>query len=436
MGKIHLISDLHIGGDGPLDECDFEEELIAYLEGLKNGELIIAGDAFGLWEFAELEGVEKLHAVIKSHPRIFEQFKRTGEVIAITLIPGNHDYDLACYPEYIPLLAEYGIRLEQEVAIERQVGSKRIWIEHGMQHDTFNCFERFGEPADKPVGYYVTAQFVSGAAEISSRGKQNWLKDIQAVYPTEHIPYWAFSNYFYREMSPILRYFLLPFLLLFTISCFVGIIAIAEDFGVLPTEISQLHFLNQIGGIGKLISWTIAANVTIFSFLMLLAIPGYFLFRDIMATLKRYRLISDKDLADEKGAEYEKAAQEVFQKHPDVAAFIYGHTHDVSLKKIDNRLIINTGSWLKQLNRASSISRFLPDVWLSSYRLSSFCIYEENDQIIVDYEEQPKTSTEKIAWLEWFVTLGQKRKRGKSIPKRTILPVSLEENRIILGDPK
>jgi UDP-2,3-diacylglucosamine pyrophosphatase LpxH len=58
-----FISDMHIGGDGELRNCDFEEELIPFLKDLEqkdNSELIINGDAFGLWEFTTLEGMEKL----------------------------------------------------------------------------------------------------------------------------------------------------------------------------------------------------------------------------------------------------------------------------------------------------------------------------------------------------------------------------------------
>ncbi|ARS90237.1 metallophosphoesterase [Natrarchaeobaculum aegyptiacum] len=96
-----FISDLHIGGDEQLTSIDFEAELVAFLADLEarggDVELIINGDAFGLWEYTEVTGPAKLERVIEEHPRVFEQFRATGEAIDITLIPGNHDYDLACY---------------------------------------------------------------------------------------------------------------------------------------------------------------------------------------------------------------------------------------------------------------------------------------------------------------------------------------------------
>jgi UDP-2,3-diacylglucosamine pyrophosphatase LpxH len=169
--QYYFISDMHIGGEGPLDHCDFENELIDFLKMLDNEpgdiELIIVGDAFGLWELTEIEGVEKLRTIVRSHLALFEQFRRTGAKIPITLIPGNHDYDLACDPEYIPLLKEYGITLEPRIAITREILGRRIWIEHGSQHDESNSFPDFGNPHAVPFGWFVMDYVVNRAGEYS-----------------------------------------------------------------------------------------------------------------------------------------------------------------------------------------------------------------------------------------------------------------------------
>ena len=77
----YFISDLHIGGDEALGVCDFEDELIAFLTELASREdetveLLILGDVFGLWEFTEIEGREKLDALIGQFPRIFQAFRK------------------------------------------------------------------------------------------------------------------------------------------------------------------------------------------------------------------------------------------------------------------------------------------------------------------------------------------------------------------------
>jgi metallophosphoesterase superfamily enzyme len=119
----YFISDLHIGGDGDLDQCDFEGELIAFLRRIADGplpaELIIIGDAFGLWELTEVKDDTKVQRIARTHQELFEQFRETGRRIRITLVPGNHDYELACVPSYKDVLAEFNIRLEPETYIIR-----------------------------------------------------------------------------------------------------------------------------------------------------------------------------------------------------------------------------------------------------------------------------------------------------------------------------
>jgi len=418
--KYYFISDLHIGGDGALDQCDFEGELITFLKSLEKSdeekELIIVGDAFGLWEFTNEKGIDKLKRLTESHPEIFAQFKKTGEKLPITLIPGNHDYDLACFPEYIPYLKQFNLLLEPVQSITRKVGKHTIWIEHGNQYDDFNAFETFGDPADTPIGYFVTAQFVGGASEISSLGKQNWLKDIQAVYPTEHVPHWVFSNYFYKEMSPILRWLLAPFLILFTFSVGIVLLAYAEHLGVLPTDLSQLGFLDAFGGIGYVIGTVIAINSAIISFLLMLAIPLYFIARDVKATLERYKLIGKEGLVLEKKERYDNAARKVFEENPDVKVFIYGHTHSASLDVENGHAIINTGTWLKRLTRVSALFRLMPDIYYPTHALSVFKVSSEGDQIAVEYIEQVKA--EKTNDL----TLMQKVMSWRNRPSRQEIP--------------
>ncbi len=109
--EFYFVSDLHFGGDVQLMRCDLAEEFIAFLYRLgqkdKETELIIAGDTFGFWELTTVEGTAQLDEIIKFHAAIFEQLKSTGERIQITMMVGNHDYDLACDADYAQKLAKY-----------------------------------------------------------------------------------------------------------------------------------------------------------------------------------------------------------------------------------------------------------------------------------------------------------------------------------------
>src|SRR5262249_17579980 len=135
----YLISDLHIGGDGGLAQCEFEDELVAFLAEIAAGpqpaELVIIGDAFGFWELSDREGVSKLETIAAGHPALFRQLRETGARMRITLLPGNHDYDLACVPEYKAELARYNVHLEPVVSITRTIAGRTAWIEHGNQYD-------------------------------------------------------------------------------------------------------------------------------------------------------------------------------------------------------------------------------------------------------------------------------------------------------------
>ncbi|MBV9453715.1 MAG: hypothetical protein JOZ19_06295 [Rubrobacter sp.] len=215
-------------------------------------ELVIIGDAFGLWEFTTAEGIEKLDLLVKDHAQLFDQFRATGEQVTITLIPGNHDYELACYPQFVDCLQEYNVILEPKVSISRELAGKKIWIEHGMQHDENNRMPDFGHPHANPVGYFVTHSIVGTAGRLSGRGRCNWLRDIQSVTPLEEIPRWIISYYFYREMNPLLRYAVLPFLLIFAASVANLIGLVLEASSILCTRIFlDDRLLLPVGGFAQ-----------------------------------------------------------------------------------------------------------------------------------------------------------------------------------------
>ena len=102
--KYYFVSDLHMGGDGQLQHCDYTAEFVAFLKLLEeegpNTELLIVGDTFGFWELTLVRGTERLDHIIKAHQTIFNQLRATGTRIKITMMVGNHDYDLACNAEF------------------------------------------------------------------------------------------------------------------------------------------------------------------------------------------------------------------------------------------------------------------------------------------------------------------------------------------------
>ena len=434
MSRVYYcISDLHIGGDEQLEHVDFLDELLAFLRDLEasdeDAELILNGDAFGLWEFTEVEGPAKFDALLERYPELFDQLRATGDRIPITLIPGNHDYELAAYDEYVDRLAEYNVRLEQTVSIERSVGDHVVHVEHGMQVDPNNRIPDFGNPFANPPGYFVNRQITSRAGRLSGRGKYNWLKDIQAVTPMTRIPEWMISNYFYREMSTWLRFAAVPFLLLFNAGLwYVGIVAL-DRLGVwsLPMELVQ-GVLALFGPVGRLVDIVLTANLVLVALLLAISVPLYVFARDVRKTLERFGLLYADDARDDDPVDkYVDRARTVFDENPAVAVYVYGHTHRPSVTDVDGRLVLNTGTWLKRLQRVEAPFGVVPPVYYSSYQLNYFRITDtESGGVRVEYDVIDKPDPNEETMLQRLLTRAPTRR--SVLPAETVVDPAAERD--------
>ncbi|MBP1922128.1 UDP-2,3-diacylglucosamine pyrophosphatase LpxH [Halorubrum alkaliphilum] len=421
----YVISDLHIGGDEQLEEVEFLDELLEFLERLENtdenAELVINGDAFGLWEFTTVEGMEKFDELESSYPKLFEAFRRTGENITVTLLPGNHDHELAAYDAYVDRFAEYNVDLVQNESITRRVGDRTVHFEHGHQHDPNNRIEDWGNEHATPLGYYYNTLVTSRAGRLSDRGRYNWLKDVQAVTPTERMPVWLFSKYFYREMNPILRYALVPFLLLFNISVVLALLAGLDLAGIWSMPVDRTTaFLGQFGTAGTAVWFLLAINVVVTALLLLVAIPLYFIRRDFRRTIDRFGVFETALTVDAQGP-YESAARETFEENPETAVFCYGHTHRPTVRELDGGVLVNTGTWLKRLHRRDGIIGLLPPVFYPTYQLGTVRIADEPEGISVEYRTvgKPSPATEELTLTERLFTVG--REPELDIPERTVI---------------
>jgi UDP-2,3-diacylglucosamine pyrophosphatase LpxH len=399
----YFISDLHVGGDEQLQQVDFLEELLAFLRELEetdeDAELIINGDAFGLWEFTEVDGPAKFDALLDRYPDLFAQLEATGREMPVTLIPGNHDYELAAYPEYVERLAEYNVTLEQKVSIERSVEGSLVHVEHGMQEDPNNRIPDFGNPYANPPGYFVNRQITSRAGRLSDRGKYNWLKDIQAVTPMTEIPDWLVSNYFYREMSAWLRFSVVPFLLLFNVGVLYVAIFALDWFDVWSLPLTLVEGgLAFFGPAGRLVELVLAGNLVLIVLLLAISVPLAVLARDARRTLRRFGIVRSPS-EREPVEKYLDRARDVFESEPGVAVYVYGHTHRPSVTDVDGRLVINTGTWLKRLKRVDPLLGILPPVYYASYQLNYFRLSAADDGgILVEYDvvEKPDPGDETL----------------------------------------
>lgn len=419
-----FISDLHMGGDEQLTALDFEEELLSFLAGLEERggdvELIINGDAFGLWEYAEVTGPAKLERVIDDHPRVFEQLRATGAEIDITLIPGNHDYDLACDDSYVDRLADFNVALEQEIAITREVGDGEIWIEHGQQRDANNRLPDWGNPDALPVGYFVVQRIVAAAGRYSGQARGDWLRDIQSVAPMEEIPRWLLSNYFYREMSPFLRAIVVPLLVFFNLTLLYLFGTVLETVGLLPARFfTDNPVVHALGVAAIVLELIVAINLVIIAVLALVAVPLWLFRRDLRRTIERFGVVLSGVRVGQGDEPFLNAAREVFESNPDVAVFVYGHTHRASLTSWGDRVVVNTGTWLKKLQHVETWFSRLPGVYYPSFRLNYVRIFAEGDRIVVEYEEIETEQSVDLTRVQRLVA--RRPPQPEPIPTRTVI---------------
>src|SRR5215510_9716957 len=415
-----------MGGDGQLQHCDYATEFIAFLKGLEQEgpetELLIIGDTFGFWELTLVHGTNKLAHIIAAHQEIFEQLKVTGASIKVTMMVGNHDYDLACDPAYAQLLSAYNIHLDKSLVLIRMVGDKKVWIEHGQQHDSFNAFRDYGNLHALPAGYFITETFVGGASRYADFGRGDWLKDIRSV-GTLQIPDWFLSNYFYREMGTTLRWLLLPFLLLSSVTLVAILGELLRILGIFDYNVLfDNPLMNRLGIIDNVLQVVIAINSV---FLILFGVPMALLLHDLKRTLRRFHVLSSGWTVPDLDSElsYLQAAEEVFKRDDRVAVFIFGHTHAAFLKRLgsEGRVILNTGTWLKLLRRVPVRFGLLPAVYYPSYRLNYFCIEDKEHGGVIRYVEIPKLPERELTWLQRFLTFGKVPRQLEAIASRTVL---------------
>jgi UDP-2,3-diacylglucosamine pyrophosphatase LpxH len=430
--KYYFVSDLHMGGDGRLQHCDYAAEFIAFLKQLEtegpDTELLIVGDTFGFWELTLVHGTEKLEHIVKAHQAIFDQLRATGARIKITMMVGNHDYDLACNPAYVDKLQSYNIQLDTNLVLIRTVGDKKIWIEHGQQRDQFNAFRDYGNLHALPVGYFITETFVSGASRYADFGRGDWLKDIRSV-GTVQIPDWFLSNYFYREMSTVLRWLLLPFLLLAGVTMVAILGELLRIFGIFDYNILfQNPLMSRLGIIDNVLQVVIAINSI---FLLLFGAPMALLLHDLTRTLRRFHVLTGHWSLPNLDSElcYLDAANEVFRNDEQIAVFVFGHTHGAFLKRVGagGRVVLNTGTWLKLLHRVPVRFGLLPAVYYPSYCLNYFCIEGQAGELVIHYVAIPKSPERELTWLQRFVTFGNTPQPQQPIPPKTVLNSWLPE---------
>ncbi|MFW6123138.1 MAG: hypothetical protein ACOC6L_02750 [Thermodesulfobacteriota bacterium] len=233
------------------------------------------------------------------------------------------------------------------------------------------------------------------------------------------------SNYFYREMSPLLRWLILPFLLLSGLTTFVLVGAALEWLNITSTNIFlNNRLLADLGILGSLVQMILTVNAAIFVVLIALSVPLYLIWRDVRTTLQRFHIVlNPADLSIAKEQEYLDAARAVFERDPETIVFIYGHTHIPSLRRLDQRVVINTGTWLKQLQDVPPRFGFLPEIYVPSFCLNYFKIKATAGKVAIEYHRIDKDNPQELSLLQRLLVSKKRLPPRDPIPEQVVLQV-------------
>ena len=201
--------------------------------------------------------------------------------------------------------------------------------------------------------------------------------------------------------------------------------AALEWLGITQTNIFLYNGLfTSLGYLGNLVQIVLIINAIVLSVLGVLFVPLSFILRDIKKTLKRFRLMTQPhDLIAGKEQSYLDAAQDVFERDPDTVIFIYGHTHVPSLRRLGNRVVLNTGTWLKRLVRVPLRFGYLPDIYVPFYFLDYFKLSDADGSIAIDFQRVDKAQPQELDLLQRLLISRKRRETEDPIPERTILDV-------------
>jgi hypothetical protein len=199
--------------------------------------------------------------------------------------------------------------------------------------------------------------------------------------------------------------------------------AVLEHSGVLPTRFFLDNYLtSSLGIVGGLINFIFFVNGVIIAILALISIPLWLFLRDARKTLERFGLLTTQLVLDQQKSCYLSAAEQVFSAHPEVLIYVFGHTHEAFLERVDQRVVINTGTWLKILERVPSRFKWIPDIYWPSFQLNYFRIAESEDSIGIQYKRITKKAPQELSWLQRIAAV--RKEKSLNIPEETVLQIS------------
>jgi UDP-2,3-diacylglucosamine pyrophosphatase LpxH len=417
-GVLVALSDLHIGGDPGQEDFFCHAELMALLDDL-DGEpgpvtILINGDFFEFLQVTAPPGANRAQAIIAhpDHAALFDRLRRwnaqPGHRTVYTV--GNHDSETGWNGAIAAYLIEQGIVHAVALGYEHRFTAGghelAIYAEHGNEEDSQNAIVDYGHPLIVPMGTYVVTQLVNRVEPLgrfAGPDDATTLSDIDNIYPLEMVPWWLFSNYFYRQARRFTRYVVLPAIAILFVLRYLNHVIIRLSQGRLP-EFSA-------GRTAQLFGFLILDVVVVLGLVLLM------LRHDFMRWRRRSGLHEPLQIVAE-GEEHYHAACRAFldgSRQPthrrDQAApvdvFLYGHNHIAELGEYDvdgrQTAYVNTGTWMRKIVRLPTRLK-LPPVFIPAYELTYAVLRMTPAGLSVTLNERVKPLPYRLGWAESLAT--------------------------------
>jgi UDP-2,3-diacylglucosamine pyrophosphatase LpxH len=394
-----FLSDSHIGGDDGRDIFESPDDLAALFGSLDDHagpvELVLAGDFFDLLRIAEVpEGQNRVSATI-SRPEyggLFEALRRfaSGPNRKVIYLPGNHDAEVRWNQEIHAELERQGLVHEfalSYTASFESASDRVIYCEHGNQFDPTNTFRDYDNPLDTPLGDHVVTDLLP-RLPVGWESEGGNLRDVDRVFPLAIIPRWLAGRLYYVTVTQIVRWLLLPLLILFA-----------------------AHSLLQGGGsVDVLLNLAYVIGVLILVFGLFLFIAGRATNRSIRSSSARAGLADEPELIRNRleAGEPPPLGGDVTAE---VAVFVSGHTHAPALTGFagpagHQGAIVNSGCWLRQLQPVPA-HLGAPPVFVARFVQTHVRVYLDDEAVQVELWEHPRPAPRRLRVVERLAVAGR-----------------------------
>ncbi len=417
-GLLVALSDLHIGGDPGQEDFFAHAEFIALLDDLDRTPgpvtLLINGDFFEFLQVTVPPGGNRAQAIVE-HPDHAALFARLRAWNAqpdhrTVYTVGNHDSEAGWNPAIGEYLVGRGIVHEIALGYEHRFtaadGAVVVYAEHGNEEDVQNAIIDYSHPLIAPVGTYVVTQFINRIEPLgrfAGPDDATTLSDIDNIYPAEMIPWWLFSNYFYRQARRFARFILLPAVLILFVVRYLNHFLIRASQGRWPDF--------QAGRIAQLFGFLILDVVVVLGLVLLMFRRDFLRWRRRSGLNEPFQIVA----ADE---EHYRAACRAFlegtrqpahrlNEAEPIDLFLFGHNHVAELQTTavgERRAAYgNTGTWMRKLLRVPTRLK-LPPVFVPYYELTYITAQMTPAGLAVALKERVKPLPYRLGWAERLAT--------------------------------